>query len=217
MDCLDCDLTSRCCDVDPVGMTESLPEREVRRAEQAGPRPGLHGNASYEAVALAGTTLVSTDEQASWALSDEVAARFLLTKGRATRIAYAKDLRDYAAFCRQRALTPVRARAADIELYARTLQDGRALAPATVARRLSALSGFYRRAVKDEVLLRSPMADIDRPKVPEDTQTLGLDRAEVQALLGGARDHSPRAHLLVALLVFNGLRISEALGIRWLI
>jgi integrase/recombinase XerD len=210
--CWRCDVSSRSCAVDPAGMKESRPEHEIRRAVLTAPTSGLHGNASSGAVVLAAAPLTSVDADDSWALSDEIAARFLLSKGKSTRVAYAKDLRDYAEFCRQRAITPVRARLADIELYARTLEDGRALAPATVARRLSALSGFYRRAVRDEVLPRSPMADVDRPQVPENAQTLGLDRAEVQALLDGARCHSSRAHLLVALLVFNGLRISEALG-----
>ena len=199
--------------VDPLGMKQFLPESEELGGEQVKLSSGLHGNASSEAVVLASAApLATVDVDDSWAVSDEIAARFLLSKGPSTRIAYAKDLRDWAAFCRHRTISPVRARPTDIELYAQTLRDGRGLAPATVARRLSALSGFYRRAVRDEILLRSPMADVDRPKVPQDAQALGLDRAEIQALLGEARAHSPRAHLLVALLVLNGLRVSEALG-----
>ena len=59
---------------------------------------------------------------------------------------------------------------------------------------------------------RNPAANLRRPKVDDESPTLGLDRNElgaflVQAGLGSARDHA-----LASLLALNGLRISEALG-----
>ena len=88
--------------------------------------------------------------------------------------------------------------------------DGRT--PATVARKLSAVSGFYRYAVNEDVISRNPVAAVRRPKVGSDTQSTGLDRVEVASLIATARNDGLRTHALVLLLALNGLRISEALG-----
>jgi site-specific recombinase XerD len=54
---------------------------------------------------------------------------------------------------------------ADVEAYARDLeQAGRARS--TVARRLATLAGFYRYAVEEATLPRSPVAHVRRPSVP---------------------------------------------------
>src|SRR5262249_37836040 len=55
-------------------------------------------------------------------------------------------------------------------------------------------------------------------KVPQDSQTLGMDLAEVRRLLDVAQAAGPREHALVCLLYFNGLRVSEACDadIEWL-
>jgi len=51
-----------------------------------------------------------------------------------------------------------------------------------------------------------------RPRVGDDSQTLGLDRQQLAALLDVAEASSARDHALLCLLALNGLRISEALG-----
>ena len=51
-----------------------------------------------------------------------------------------------------------------------------------------------------------------RPKVGSDTQSTGLAREELAALIAAARNDGLRTHALVLLLALNGLRISEALG-----
>jgi integrase/recombinase XerD len=105
-----------------------------------------------------------------------------------------------------------------VELYARELEAaGRA--PATVARRLAALTGLYQYAVAEGVLMRSPVAHVRRPKVADDSQTTGLDRDQLRAVLAVARQRvatgrgaSARDLALVTLLAHNGLRIGEALA-----
>lgn len=105
-----------------------------------------------------------------------------------------------------------------VELYARELEAvGRSLA--TVARRLAALSGLYQYAVDEGVLVRSPIAHVRRPKVATDSQTTGLDRGQLRAVLAVARQRaatgagqSRRDLALVTLLAHNGLRIGEALA-----
>jgi integrase/recombinase XerD len=86
--------------------------------------------------------------------------------------------------------------------------------PATVARHLSAISGFYSYAVAEEAIARNPVVNVRRPKVGTDTVSTGLDRDELAALIVAARDDSPRSHALVLLLGLNGLRVSEVLGVE---
>jgi hypothetical protein len=56
------------------------------------------------------------------------------------------------------------------------------------------------------------VANVRRPKVSEDSPTIGLDAAELDRLLTAAEAHGLRSAALVSLLVYNGLRIDEALA-----
>jgi integrase len=128
-----------------------------------------------------------------------------------TRDAYVLDLRQFAAWCRQQSIPLFGARRADIEGYARWLEDqGRARA--TVARRLSTVAGFYRYAEEEGLLERSPAVHVRRPRLDYESHALALDRNEVGALLVAAGLGTPIEHALLSLLALNGLRISEALG-----
>src|SRR5664280_581194 len=59
-----------------------------------------------------------------------------------------------------------------------------------VARRLSAIAGFYRYATDEDLIDRSPVAGVRRPKVADDSQTTGLDRDQLRAVLALARQRS---------------------------
>ena len=89
-----------------------------------------------------------------------------------------------------------------------------------VARRLSAIAGFYRYATDEDLIDRSPVAGVRRPKVADDSQTTGLDRDQLRAVLALARQRaaagagqSSRDLALLTLLAHNGLRIGEALAV----
>jgi len=76
-----------------------------------------------------------------------------------TREAYALDLRQFTAWCRACSLPLFAVRRADIESFARELETmGRARA--TVTRRLSTIAGFYKYAVQEELLERSPVLPV---------------------------------------------------------
>jgi site-specific recombinase XerD len=114
-----------------------------------------------------------------------------------TREAYTLDLRQFAGWCRARSVALFAVRRADIEGFARELEAmGRARA--TVTRRLSTITGFYRYAVEEELLDRSPAAHVRRPRVDYESHAAGLG--------------SPPVHALISLLALNGLRVSEATG-----
>ena len=94
-----------------------------------------------------------------------------------------------------------------LEIYVRWMEEHRGYAPATTARRLSTVAGFYRSAVIDGHLDRSPAEYVRRPHVPEESQARGLDRMQQGSLVSCARASSPDDAALMTML---GLRISEA-------
>lgn len=143
--------------------------------------------------------------------ADQLAAAFLLAYGDATRAAYARDLKSWGAWLQARGVEVLDAHRAHVDLWSREAEAaGRA--PATIARALAALSGFYGYAVEDGLIARSPVARVRRPRVSDHSPRLGLDRAGMRALLEAAAASGTRDHALACLLVLNGLRISEALG-----
>src|SRR5664280_2432270 len=86
-----------------------------------------------------------------------------------------------------------------------------------VARRLSAIAGFYRYATDEDLIDRSPVAGVRRPKVADDSQTTGLDRDQLRAVRALARQRaaagagqSSRDLALLTLLAHNGQRLTDA-------
>lgn len=129
-----------------------------------------------------------------------------------TRQAYARDLGAWISWCEDRSVDPLAALRPHVDAYARHLEaDG--LAPTTRARRLAALSAFYRYASGLGAVGANPAADVRRPRTGEGYVSLtpALDREEVSRLLAVATD--PRDRALVVLLVTEGLRVSEALAL----
>ena len=107
-----------------------------------------------------------------------------------TREAYALDLRQFASWCRGRSLALFAVRRADIEGFARDLET-KGRARATVTRRLSTIGGFYKYAVQEELLDRSPATHVRRPRIDYESHAVALDRNELGALLVAAGLGSP--------------------------
>lgn len=126
---------------------------------------------------------------------------------RNTLLAYERDLADAAE-----GLAPVRLKTASaeaLERYCAGLAQ-RGLAPATQARRLSALRQFYRFLLLENVRADDPSARIEPPRrgrrLPK---TLSL--AEIEALIGAAEN--PRDRAIVEMLYASGLRVSELVAL----
>ena len=123
-----------------------------------------------------------------------------------TRDAYTLDLRQLTAWCWQHDRRLFDVHRADIESFARHLEDaGRARA--TVARRLCTIVGFYRYAEEEGVIEHSPAVHIRRPRIDYESHVAHLDRNELGAILVTAGLGSARDHALVSLLALNGLRV----------
>jgi integrase/recombinase XerD len=144
--------------------------------------------------------------------SAAVALRFLVGYKANTRAGYANDLNHYFAWCASSGTDPLAATRSTIDLYSRHLAEAEHRAPATIARRLSTLAGYYKYAMSEDLLTRNPCEHVRRPRVAQDSATLGLDREQARAMLRAAEHHGARSYALVTLLMHDGLRISEALG-----
>jgi integrase/recombinase XerD len=125
-----------------------------------------------------------------------------------TRDAYALDLRQFAQWCHDRHIALFAVARADIEAFARNLED-RGRARATISRRLCTITCLYKYAVEEGFLDRSPAVHVRRPRLDYESNATGLDRNEVGAMLVAAGLAGARDHALIAL---NGLRVSEAIG-----
>jgi integrase/recombinase XerD len=133
---------------------------------------------------------------------------------RNTLAAYRRDLRDFHGFL------GARRRLADIGpdeivAYVERLRR-RGLKPASVARRLSALRGFYRHLVREGDLRRDPTEHVDLPR-PARPLPKALSKSDALALVECADVSRPRGvrdRALLELLYATGMRASECLALR---
>ena len=148
-----------------------------------------------------------------------LATAWLLGFGTNTATAYRRDLMAWNAWCTRFGVHPLTAERHLVDAWVRHLSTQprpttrRPASPATIARRLSALAGFYDFGIRDaQVLTHSPVANVRRPHVSDESQAIGLNTDQLRRLLDVAGAHSPRSSALVTLLTFCGLRITEALN-----
>lgn len=111
---------------------------------------------------------------------------------------------------------PFYARRHHVDAWVRVLSTKRSpasvgQATTSIARRLSAVSAFYDYGIGVDVLKRSPTANVRRPKISDDSTTVGLSASELVALLDVAEGHA-RFGALMSLLAYNGVRIDEVLS-----
>ncbi len=147
---------------------------------------------------------------------EELLAAAWLTSLRSsrTRRAYAGDLRGWLAWLEERGVDVLEAGRVHVDLWVAG-QAGQGAEAASVRRRLSALSSFYRYCAAHDLVARIPTAGVARPVVDADyTATIGLDRAQARALVAAAdADTGPQAlrtAAIIRLLLHNALRVDEA-------
>lgn len=147
-----------------------------------------------------------------------LAAAFLLGYRTHSARGYLTDLRAWAAWCQHLGVHPFDTRRHHVDAYIRHLdttplpRTGRPMAPASIARRLSAISQLYDYGISVDVLTFSPVGNVRRPRVSEASSTTALTRTELLQLLQAADEDSPRSAALVHLLAYNGFRIDEILS-----
>jgi integrase/recombinase XerD len=128
-----------------------------------------------------------------------------------TRSAYRTDLTSFTAWCEMNGRSSLQADGEALEQYRRHHAASGASA-ASIARRTSALNGFFRFAVDAGDRTAHPTPDPVRAPVASST-TVALTPDEREALLGALPSVTPSMRLLVALLLLDGLKLDEALGL----
>lgn len=103
-----------------------------------------------------------------------------------------------------------------IGLWARGMEAA-GLSPATVARKLSAVSSWYTWLVRRKVVAANPAEWMDRPEIDPDTsKTPGITREQAMALIRAADTaagkQAARNAALIAVLLYTGARADEVCG-----
>jgi integrase len=75
-----------------------------------------------------------------------------------------------------------------------------------------AMSGVFEMAIADDLIRRNPTRSVKAPR-PDRTTKVVPTREQVTTMIEAATD--PRARILVVVLAYTGLRISEAMSLRW--
>jgi site-specific recombinase XerD len=144
-----------------------------------------------------------------------IVERFLASPGLspATRRAYASDLRDFTSWLDGAGLTPEQVDARALTDYLGELgRARRGLAPATIARRLSAVRALLRYALGPERVPQTGITTRPRRRLPHAPR---LD--EVEALIDRDRDDSPlglRNRAILELTYSCGLRSAEVVALE---
>jgi integrase/recombinase XerD len=130
-----------------------------------------------------------------------------------TRAAYARDFDAFRDWCDEFGFDVLDARRSTIDAYTTYLTNGgagRVYSNASRARKLAALSSFYRYGMEEDEdrVTRNPLATVRRPKhQPSDTPW--LDVTELQRLFAAADAAGPRDAALVRMLYYSAVRVSE--------
>lgn len=143
--------------------------------------------------------------------AEAVAAAFLMTHRVSTRAAYAADLRQWFEWCARFGLDPLSAHRTHVDGWVARLST--VARPSTMARKVSSVRSFYAYAASEGYIAASPVPASDTalglPAVPRAATTPNLDREQIAALLAAAVAHGPRDAAVVALLLFQGLPVSQ--------
>ena len=132
---------------------------------------------------------------------------------RLTLAAYRRDLASLAAHLTPHDKTPADATHGDLLGY---LAAQGSLAPRSLARRLSALRGFYRYLLREGRIAEDPSTRIDSPRLGRPLPRT-LSETDVERLLeapGDACAQALRDGAMLELLYATGLRVSELVGLR---
>ena len=138
-----------------------------------------------------------------------------------TRSSYAGDLSIFLTWLAGRGKHPRDVSRPDIDRYRNWLAEligpdgkpaanGRArYAPATIARKLSAVRAFYNYLSERRVIPGSPAAGVKGPKLRREPRGRAITDDQVRRLLAVATERGHETEAMVCLLLLNGLRVSE--------
>lgn len=137
-------------------------------------------------------------------------------RSRHTVDAYRGDIDEFFAWCDAHEVEVLDAQQHHLDGYRHWLLDPRrprgACLPATEARKLTAISSFYTRAVRERFIHASPVEFVARPAVDDESLTSGLDISEARQVIAAAKARGPMAGAFIHLMLSTAVRVSEACG-----
>lgn len=140
---------------------------------------------------------------------------FLAGYPKNTRIGYATAIRKFRRYTDAHGLSLFEVQRGHIEAWARHLDEELHLMPKTRACYLTVIRGLYLNAARDGYIDRNPGEFVRRPKVPFVSSTKSLNRTQAHDFVRAAEDYGRMTHVLITMLMFHGLRITECLSINW--
>ncbi|MEO1536516.1 MAG: site-specific tyrosine recombinase XerD [Pseudomonadota bacterium] len=139
-----------------------------------------------------------------------------LDAARNTQLAYARDLKDFAAWVERRQIDLITAQRTDIEKYIIDL-DTNGMSRSTRARRLSAIRQFYRFAFEEGWRSDNPAIRIKGPgrekRLPKTLSVAEVDALLQAAARSGRGTENVRNACLMELLYATGMRVSELVSL----
>lgn len=155
-------------------------------------------------------------EDDRWNLAAITQAWLTSRKSPHTRKAYEREIVAFLSWCARTDLDPRDCRRADVDAFA--VVTATHLSPASLARRLSTISSWYRYCVSNDVIGRNPVEAVDRPTLsPDASNTVGLTAAQLAAFMRAARQathpNAVRDAALLGMLAELGLRVGEVLAL----
>lgn len=140
---------------------------------------------------------------------------YLLPYSNNTLLTYTYQLDRWLDWCAGNSLEPLQVTRTDVETYIKHLHEDLSQRVSTVHTALVPVRGFYRFAFNEDLIARDPAAMARRPRLTRGvTDTIGLDRQQMRALLRAGSERSARDCALTYLLACMALRSSEACSIR---
>lgn len=168
-------------------------------------------------MTAAGADATLAGPSAAWERALIAHENALRARGSAARTmqAYGRDLAQFASWSDERGLDPAAVRYRDVRRYAAHLSEAGAQ-PATVARKLASIRGFYDTLVRMDLAGANPADLVPSPKRPQKLPRV-LDRDEAAGLLDRIGARTPleiRDRAMFELAYSCGLRAQELVDLN---
>ncbi|NUW45566.1 tyrosine-type recombinase/integrase [Nonomuraea rhodomycinica] len=168
--------------------------------------PARDDRALVELMHAAGMTPLAVASTAAWLDGEKRASP-------STRASYVTDLGWWLHYLHARGLDPADVHPLEADRYAAALRAA-GLADSTRARRLAAVSSWYRYLVRAGAAQRNPLLDMERPAVEDVSKTRSLSKDELDRMLAHSRQYeTARTYALLCLLVVTACRVGGVVAV----
>ena len=126
---------------------------------------------------------------------------------------YNNDLNQFHKWMNKQANGPVflnEINTKHFEVFVRFLKQERGCKPATINRKINALSSFFNCMKRKKLVSENPLEDFDRMKVPS-SERIHLNKEEIEAIIEAIKH--PVIHYLAMMMANTGIRVKECINL----